>query len=128
MEGLHGPLVNSEAIDAVNEGEDIPDVVTVAGEEAFRLLYHSTDAWRGYYEAVAIEGTGWEKVEDGSVTGEWDDAPEGTRPSTVEERINRFTELEAAEGREVVVVVTPTSNVFSMGFDVFRRERRGAVA
>lgn len=108
----------TDAIEAVNQGEDIPDVLAdpTNGDEAFRLNYISTDAWRGYYAAEALEGSGWVKQDDGWMTGEWDDAPEEARGSNVEAKLNAL-----AEDQDVVVVFAPTSNVFSTSYDVFVR-------
>ena len=106
-------LTNTEAIEAVNAGEDIPEEIEVGGE-LIRLEYHSTDAWRGYWDAVATDGSGWEKIdESGWMTGDYDDAPLEARGSSVEEKVNRIADELDADGYDVLVVFTPTSNVFS---------------
>jgi len=117
-------ILNTEAIDAVNEGEEIPETLDVAGDE-IKLVYVSTDAWRGYYDAVPGGGSRWEKIDDESswVTGNYDDAPEYARSDNVEEKCNRIAEALDAEGYDVAAVFAPTSNVFSTGYDLFKRKR-----
>lgn len=116
-------LTNTEAIDAVNLGEKIPDEIEVDGD-LLLLEYHSTDAWRGYYEAVAAEGSGWESIdESGWMTGDYDDAPYDARSSSVEKKCERIAEALEAEGYDLLVVFTPTSNVFSTSYDLFKRPK-----
>lgn len=108
----------TQPIVAVNEGEDIPEVLAdpIDGEDAFKLNYISTDAWRGYWEAEALEDSGWVKADDGWMTGEWDDAPVEARSSSVEAKLTAL-----AEDQDVVAIFMPTSNVFSTSYDVFVR-------
>lgn len=91
-------------------------------EPDFIIRYVKTDAWRGYMEARARKGTGWRKVDEidgeklaGWCTGEWDDAPEGTRGSELHRLLSK---LEADEAK---IIFLPTSNVFSTAYDVFVR-------
>jgi hypothetical protein len=125
-EAIHENLiVNSEAIDAVNEGEEIPEILDVDGDP-IRLTYVSTDAWRGYYDAVADDDSRWIKLgeeESGWVTGNYDDAPVDARSDTVEAKCNRIAANLDAEGYDCAVVFAPTSNVFSTAYDLFKRRR-----
>lgn len=107
--------VNDEAIKAINEGRDIPDQI---GD--FKLVYHANDGWRGYYEAKAIEGSGWVYKTDGWVTGNWGDAGDHAA-DVVEANLNKMADKAKTEGKEMIVVLLPTSNVFSTAFDVFVR-------
>jgi hypothetical protein len=116
-------LTNTEAIESVNLGDGVPDEIEVEGD-VLRLEYHSTDAWRGYWSAVAPDGSDWEPLdESGWMTGDYDDAPLEARSSSVEEKVERIAEAAEAEGYDVLVVFTPTSNVFSTSYDLFRRKR-----
>ena len=117
--------INQQAIDAVNLGEEIPEELEIDGEPAFELEYHSTDAWRGYYNAVPIEGSGWEKLDEGWMTGDYDDAPTEARSSSVEEKVNRLAGELDEKDCDLAVVFAPTSNVFSTGYDLFKRQRNG---
>lgn len=113
--------VNNEAIVAANTGEDFPETLTVDDAAAFQLEYIRTSAWRGYYQATPIEDSGWEKVKDGWVTGDYDDAPSEARYSNVKARLDALAAEGEEEGFDVCVVFAPTSNVFSTGYDVFKR-------
>jgi hypothetical protein len=116
-------IINTEAINAANAGEDTPEVVEVNGIPAVRIGWHSTDAWRGYYEATPIDGSGWEPVTDGWMTGEWDDAPAEARGSNVEAKLTAMAEDLEREGYDLLAVFMPTSNVFSTAYDAFKRRR-----
>ena len=107
----------TDAIDAINEGKDVPKKI---GD--FRLKYVSTDGWRGYYEAVATKKSGWVRIEDGWVTGDWPDAGENAS-SKVEKRLSKLADTLHAEGKEMAMICMPTSNVFSTCFDVFARSK-----
>lgn len=108
---------DSTMIDAVNSGDDMPETIydPFTGEPGFSVAWHSTDAWRGYYETIPLV-EGWEKVDEGAVCGEWDDVPPGTRSSDVEAKLNALAETD-----DILVIIAPTSNVFSMGYDAYRR-------
>lgn len=117
-------FLNNEAIDAVNSGEDMPEILMVDGRPAFELKWHRTDAWRGYYNAVPLEGSGWEMLDESSwVTGDYEDAPEYARSSVVQRKLEQLGEDYEKQGYDIAVVFAPTSNVFSTGYDVFRRKR-----
>ena len=113
--------INNEAIEAVNEGRDVPAYVQdFENVRAFHIKYHSTDGWRGYYESTATKKSGWKKIDyEGWVTGEWDDAPENARCSTVDAKLNELAREYERKGYHVTAVFSPTSNVFSTAFDVF---------
>ena len=99
-------------------GEDVPDTIEhpETGEVIANMRYVSTDAWRGYWEAVPADG--WKTVGDGANTGNWEDSPPGTSNDEVEAHINKL----ADEHGRVVVIVGGTSNVFSLSYDVLARE------
>lgn len=108
--------INTEAIQAVNEGKSVPKRL---GE--FRIEYVATDGWRGYYEATASKKSGWIKLKDGWVTGDWDDAPEDSKGSNVEATLKALNNKVVKLGGELRVIFVPTSNVFSTAYDVFVR-------
>jgi len=114
-------ILNSDAIDCVNDGRDIP--AFLKDEDGVRIIHikwHSSDAWRGYYEAKATKAGGWSKIDyDGWVTGDWDDAPEEAKGSTVESKLEELADEYQGKGQDVMAVFMPTSNVFSTAFDVF---------
>lgn len=110
---------DNTAIEAVNNGQDTPDAFYCKSKLIATSKWHSTDAWRGYYELVPEPGyklleeetTGW-------VTGDWDDAPAGNSSTEVEALIKK---LEKKHG-DLYVIFTPTSNVFSTSYDVLVRD------
>jgi hypothetical protein len=108
----------TEAIDQVNLGNSVPSKI---GE--FKIKYIATDGWRGYYEASATKKSGWEKLKDGWVTGNWDDAGDNASDN-VEKELNAIDKQANDEGKEMAVIFLPTSNVFSTGYDVFLREKK----
>ena len=108
--------IHKEAIDAVNEGKNIPRKI---GD--FKIEYVATDGWRGYYSAVATKKSGWKIVQDGWITGNWSDAGENASDN-VEAELKRLDAKAISEGKELAVVFTPTSNVFSTSYDVFTRK------
>lgn len=115
--------VNTQAIEAVNEGLDTPTYLTDdAGERAFKLKYVSTDGWRGYYDVVPTKKHGWEKLDSDWVTGNWDDAPEDNREDSVEDKLDKLSEELGADGYKLAVVFAPTSNVFSTSYDIFKKK------
>lgn len=105
----------NDAIDAINEGNEVPSKI---GD--FKIKYISTDGWRGYYQAIPTKKSKWIAVDSSWITGNWDDAGENASD-------NKQTELELMDaqakkdGKEMVVVFLPTSNVFSTAYDVFIR-------
>lgn len=89
-------------------------------EPEFVISYKKTDAWRGYFEAKAKKNSSWRKIEDingeklaGWVTGEWNDAPEGTKGSELAELLDKL------KAKDVKIIFLPTSNLFSTAYDVF---------
>jgi hypothetical protein len=91
-------------------------------EPEFIIGWHKSDGWRGWMEAKARKGTGWRKITEidgkelpGWLTGEWDDAPVGTRGSELERL------LKTLKAEEAKIIFLPTSNVFSTAYDLFVR-------
>lgn len=109
-------LIIDDAIRAVNEGRPVPFRI-----REFKLKWIA-EGYRGYYMVYATAISGWEKLESDWITGDWSDAGDHAS-STVEARLDKLAEKMENEGREMVVVFTPTSNVFSTSFDVFTREK-----
>jgi hypothetical protein len=109
----------TELIQAANQSEEMPDVLAdpLTGEDAFDVRYVRTDGWRGFYETTAREGSGWTKVDEGWMTGDYPDAPLESRASSVQAKVERL-----AEEADVVIVFAPSSNVFSTIYDVYVRE------
>ena len=117
-------IVNNDQITVIAEfanahaaGEEHPGFIThpETGERIAEMRWVSTDAWRGYWDAVPADG--WKKVGEGTNTGSWSDSPRGTSNDEVEAEIN----LLAEEHGQVVVIVGGSSNVFSMPYDVLAR-------
>jgi hypothetical protein len=119
MIGSHekGITVIADVANAHYAGEEVPETIEhpKTGEVIATMRYVSTDAWRGYWEAVPADG--WQKVGEGSNCGSWDDAPPGTSDDEVEAKIRGL----AKEYGDVVVIPGGSSNVFSMTFDVLAR-------
>jgi hypothetical protein len=78
-------------------------------------MWKSTDAWRGYSEIVPEPD--FKKIDEGAVTGDWEDAPSGTSSREV---LNEFKKLEKKYGT-IYVILTETSNLFMQGYDVLIR-------
>lgn len=118
-------IYNTQAIDAVNDGQEVPYYIKQDGKNVARLKWHASSAWRGYYELEAVKSSGWELVPDASdwTTGDWDDAIAEVHGSTpTEARLEALAKANQAAGYETLVVFTPTSNVFSTSFDVLKRK------
>lgn len=105
----------NEAFKAINRGEDIPKRI---GD--FHIVYHSTDAWRGYYEAKPTKKSGWTKIDESWVTGNWSDAGENSSDS-IEERLDQLAKKVKKAGGEMAVIFLPTSNVFSTSWEAYVR-------
>lgn len=111
------------AIEAVNEGRDIPDGFYDPKHPSVlmaRRKYVSTDGWRGYNTVIAEPG--FKLLDDASdwTTGDWGDAISDMQgPDATEAKLKA---LEAEHG-EIFTIFTPTSNVFSTGFDVLIRDK-----
>lgn len=112
--------INNEVINAINEGLEIPSFVE---NKEIRIKYIKTDGWRGYYDAVPTKKGGWAKIESNWMTGNWDDAGENGE-GAIMKNIEKTAKKLEKEGKEVLVVYTPTSNVFSIGLDVFVRDKK----
>ena len=80
----------------------------------FRRAYHSTDAWRGYYE-TKIEG--WTEIVDGWTTGGWGD-PTAERKLPFNKWAEALYEGKIVSPVNVAVITDPTSNVFSTAVGV----------
>lgn len=111
--------INNEAINAINEGLEVPSFVE---NKEIRIKYVATDGWRGYYDAVPTKKGGWTKIESNWMTGNWDDAGENGK-DVMMKNIEKTAKKLEKEGKEVLVVYTPTSNVFSISLDVFTRDK-----
>lgn len=111
--------INNEAINAINEGLEVPSFVE---NKEIRIKYVATDGWRGYYDAVPTKKGGWTKIESNWMTGNWDDAGENGA-DVMMKNIEKTAKKLEKEGKEVLVVYTPTSNVFSISLDVFTRDK-----
>ncbi len=86
----------------------------------FMKKWISTDGWRGYYKVTASKKSRWEFISSDWITGDWDDAGDNAS-SKQEARIKKLEEDLAADGYELALVLSPTSNVFSTGMDLFKR-------
>lgn len=110
---------DTTAIQAVNEGRDVPDGFYDPKHPSILIgkrEYVSTDGWRGYNKIVPEPG--YRVVDDDWLTGDWEDAPAGHSESEVQVKLKK---LEQDHG-DVYVIFTPTSNVFSTGYDVLVRD------
>lgn len=111
---------DTTAIDAVNRGIDTPDAFyhpKHPSELIAKSKWHSTDGWRGHYELEA--GPGYKVIDADWTTGDWGDGISDEQGPDATER--KLKALEAEHG-DIYVVYTPTSNVFSTGFDVLARD------
>lgn len=117
-------FINNEAIESINNGTELPTfLLDQDGNRAWRLKYHSTDGWRGYYDVKPTIKGGWTKIDyDGWVTGNWSDAPIDAQESNVEAKLKRLANEYIRKGYKLAVVFAPTSNVFSTTFDVFTKK------
>lgn len=110
---------DTTAIDAVNEGRDIPDGFYEPGRPSILMAtrkYIATDGWRGYNTMTAEPG--FKHIGEGTNCGGWSDTPAGTNETEVERDIKA---LEAKHG-DVFIIWTPTSNVFATGYDALTRD------
>jgi len=113
--------INNECVEAYNQTGETPTWLhDHNGERAFRLKWHDTDGWRGYYEAHPLKKSGWQKIDyEGWTTGNWSDAPENARADTVDRKLRKLAREYAHKGFDIEAVFVLTSNVFSTAFDVF---------
>jgi len=115
-------FINTAAIDAINDGMDTPGYLyDNDGLRGWRLKYTRTDGWRGYYSAVPVKKHGWQLVDSDWVTGDYSDAPDGHGASDVQSQLEKLAQKLASEGYKMAVVYSPTSNVFSTSYDVFKK-------
>ena len=113
--------IDDTAIEAVNEGRDIPDAFyhpRKPSELIGTRKWVASNAWRGYNEVVPEPG--YRVVAEDWTTGEWGDAISDEQGPNATER--KLKKLEREYG-EVFVIYTPTSNVFSTGMDVLTRDK-----
>ena len=111
---LEARVVNDEeAPEFIFDPED-------SDKKVARVFWHSTDAWRGFYDTEALPDSGWKHVGDGANCGDWADTPPGTSNAEVLEYLGK---LEAEHGT-ILVIGLPTSNVFSTAFDVYAKEEQ----
>ena len=105
-------IQHTEAIEAVNNGTDTPDAIFKGSTLIATIEWRKTDEWRGYSEI--LPASGFKKLDDDWMTGDWSDAPTGHSESEVEVKLKN---LEREHGT-VHVVFAPTSNVFSTMYAV----------
>lgn len=108
---------DTTAIEAVNNGQDIPDAFYHKTKLIATSRWKSTDGWRGYTEIVAEPG--WRVLDSSWTTGDWGDAISVIYGLDATEA--KLKALEAEHG-DIWVIYTPTSNVFSTGVDVLIRD------
>lgn len=108
---------DTTAIEAVNNGQDTPDAFYHKSTLIATSKWHSTDAWRGYTEVTAEPG--YKILDSDWMTGDWGDAVAAEHGETPTEA--RLEKLEQ-EYRDLFVIYTPTSNVFSTAIDVVVRD------
>lgn len=105
--------INNEAINAINEGKNIPSSIK---NKEIKLVYKSIDGWRGYWNVEPTKKSEWEIVESGAING--------SLSEVIEDEIKaKCNEIEK-EGFEALVVLTPTSNIFSIGYDILKRKKQ----
>lgn len=107
---------DNTAIDAVNDGRDMPDAFYHKSTLIGIRKYVATDGWRGYN--TIVPESGFKHVGEGTNCGDWDDTPAGTNETEVERDIKA---LEAIHG-DVWIIWTTTSNVFATGYDAIVRD------
>lgn len=117
VDQLEGVTVIPDVVNAFYSSVDVPETVEhpETGETVATIAWHSTDAWRGYYEATPVDG--WKKVGEGCNCGDWDDTPPGTSNAECEAEIRELV----AEHGNVVLVLCGGSNVFAMQYDILAR-------
>lgn len=84
----------------------------------FSINWKSTDGWRGYYEVKATKKSGYKLIDSDWMTGNYSDAPTSHSEKEV---MTKIEELEKSTGKEIILVIAPTSNVFSLGYDLFTK-------
>ena len=76
--------------------------------------------YRGHYEVRASKKSGWKKIAEDWVTGNWEDAGDNASDKQ-EARVAKIEEEQLKAGNEIALIFTPTSNIFSVGMDIFAR-------
>lgn len=109
--------IDTTAIEAVNDGRDVPDAFYHKSTLIGVREWVSSSAWRGH-NTIKPEA-GFKTVEEDWVTSDWGDAvSEEHGPDATERKLKA---LEKKYG-DIFVIYTPTSNVFSTGMDVLARD------
>lgn len=108
--------VIDDAIRAINEGKETPDAYYYKSTLIATSQWKATDGWRGYTEI--IPEAGYKLLSSDWLTGNWSDAPSGNSSDEVEDKLKQ---LEKEHG-DIFVILTPTSNVFSTGYDVLIKD------
>jgi hypothetical protein len=114
---------NTTFFDVYNESGDYEGAIKELRREIpeFHVKYQATDGWRGYWKVYPKKkySKNWKLVEDerlaGWVTGNWDDAPQGASESEFQSVLDEY------DNKEVLVIFTPSSNVFATNYDIFER-------
>ncbi len=119
-----GYFENTKAIEAVNSDTFMPSyLLDDEGNRAFKLTYVQTDGWRGYYNATATKKHKWEKVDSDWVTGDYDDAIAQVHGETpTYDKLDLLAYKLKRDGYKMAVVYSPTSNVFSTSYDIFKKK------
>jgi len=101
--------------------------MTEKSHKDFDIKWHSTDAWRGYQEAVPKPNTNWFEVHADWTTGDWEDAGEHA-VSKQKTKILQFRDKISQAGGTTKFLHLPTTNVFSSSLQVFARGVEESVA
>lgn len=108
---------DTTAIDAVNAGNDVPDAFYRGSTLIATSKWHSTDAWRGYHEVVPEPG--FKKLEQDWLTGDWGDAISDEHNG---DKFDARLHALEPEHKDLYVIYTPSSNVFSTITTVLARD------
>lgn len=100
-----------------NGNEKDPEQITeYHNDTIFKIGYHKSDAWRGYYEVVSSPG--YTNVHDDNILSYSEDSMD------LQEFDKKVKEFCASHGIEFYVVICLSSNVFSSGYDLFVEDKR----
>lgn len=115
-------FVNSYPIYVTNNGGSMPTYLyDDEDNRAFKLKYVRSDGWRGYWETEPVKKWGWEKIDYGWVTDDYDDAY-GHGYTDVTNGFKQLARQQCKVGKKLLVVLAPTSNVFSTGYNVYTKK------
>jgi hypothetical protein len=131
----HGPSYGAHTMARVRTGEVggewMIDVSSTSGDDAFeaqvedlarKTAWHPTDAWRGVYSTPKGVAD-LVKVVDTWVSPQGHAGDYQTAHQVPIERMLRAWQDGDKPPADVFVVYTTTSNVFSVGFDIYTRKR-----